>query len=344
MSAILDVCLAFRGQFAPGYDMAKALDELLEQARFAKRLRFAGIAKSQHYSSVPFQEIQQLPFLARAAAEAPGLDIVTGVSLLPLHKPLDLAEQLATLDLIAGGRLIFGCGIGYREVEFQAFGTTAKERVKRFVENLEAMRRLWREDAVSMQGSHFTLDEASCSTKPLQAGGPKVWIGADADKAVERAARIGDAWLINPHVRAETLARQMDLYRAALDRAGKPFPATQPLIREMYVASSRDEAMRRAQPYLEAKYKAYHAWGQDKDMPAGDDDLSGAYEDLVRDRFIFGSFDEAAEQIAAVARTCQANYLMVPVQWPGMPHGEAMEQMQMLMEDVIPRARQAMNV
>jgi len=340
MTAKLDLCLAFRGQFAAGYDMARALGELLEQCRLAKDLGFAGVAKSQHYSSTPFQEIQQLPFLARAAAEVPGLDIVTGVTLLPLHKPLDLAEQLAALDLIAGGRLIFGCGIGYREVEFQAFGTTADQRVKRFVENLEAMRRLWREDAVTMAGSHFNLDGASCSTKPLQPGGPKVWIGADADKAVERAARLGDAWLINPHVRAETLARQMDIYRSALDRAGKPFPAVQPLLRETYVAASRDEAMRRARPYLEAKYKAYHAWGQDKDMPAGDDDLSAAYEDLVRDRFVFGSFDEAAEQIASVVRTCGANYLMIPVQWPGMPHDEAKEQMHMLMEEVAPRARQ----
>ncbi len=341
MSAKLDVCLAFRGQFAAGYDMRQAMAELLEQCRLAVRLGFAGIAKSQHYSSTPFQEIQQIPFLARAAAEAPGLDIVTGVSLLPLHKPLDLAEQLAALDLISDGRLIFGCGIGYREVEFNAFGTTQSMRVKRFVENLEAMRRLWREDAVTMTGSHFTLNGASCSTKPLQPGGPRVWIGADADKAVERAARLGDAWFINPHVRTDTLARQMDIYKAALDKAGKPFPQTQPLIREMYVAGTRAEAMRRAQPYLEAKYRAYHAWGQDKDMPEGDDDLSAAYEDLVRDRFIFGSIDEAAEQIADIARVCGANYLTIPVQWPGMPHAEAMEQMHILMEEVIPRARQA---
>ncbi len=342
MPATLDVCLTVRGQFAAGYDMARALEELLEQCRLAKRLGFAGVAKSQHYSSAPFQEIQQMPFLARAAAEVPGLDIATSISLLPLHKPLDLAEQLATLDLIAGGRLIFGCGIGYREVEFNAFGTTQSQRVKRFVENLEAIRRLWTEDAVTMAGSHFTLDGATCSTKPLQPGGPPIWIGADADKAVARAARLGDAWMINPHVRNATLARQMDIYRAALDAAGKSFPTKQPLIREMYVAETREEAMRRAQPYLEAKYRAYHAWGQDKDMPAGDDDLSGAYEDMVKDRFIFGAIDEAAEQIAAIAKICGATYLMAPVQWPGMPQDEALEQMHMLMEEVIPRARQAL--
>ncbi len=338
MGGKLDVGLAIRGQFAAGYDMAKALDELLEQCRLAKRLGFAGVMKSQHYSSAPFQEIQQMPFLARAAAELPSLDVMTGISLLPL----DLAEQLAALDVISGGRLIFGAGIGYREVEFQAFGTTQKDRVRRFVENLEAIRRLWTEETVTMEGSHFRLDGASCSVKPLQPGGPKVWIGADADVAVRRAARIGDAWMINPHVRLDTLARQMDVYRAALDAAGKPFPEVQPMIREMYVAKSRDEAMRRAQPYLEAKYRAYHAWGQDDDMPEGDNDLTAAYEDMARDRFIFGGVEEAAEQIVKAVKVCGATYLLAPVQWPGMPHDEATEQMQILMEEVIPRARQAL--
>lgn len=338
----LSVSLSIRGQFSAGYDMSLAMDELLDQVRLAKKLGFSAIVKSNHYSSTPFQEIQQLPFLARAAAEATDMDLITGIVLLPLHKPLDMAEQLAALDVISKGRLIFGCGVGYREVEFQAFGTTQRDRIKRFVENLEAIRRLWNEDKVTMQGSHFNLVEASCSMKPLQAGGPPVWIGANADPAIRRAARIGDAWLINPHVRMDTIARQMDIYKQALDDAGKAFPKTQPLIREMFIAESREEAMRLAKPYLQAKYKAYHEWGQDKAMPSGDDDLGLDYDDLVRDRFIFGSPNEAAEQIIALCRTCGANHLMCPIQWPGMPQSQVLEQMHMLMETVIPNVRQAL--
>ena len=104
-------------------------EELMEQVRLAKRLGFTGIAKSCHYSSSPWQEIQQIPFLARAAAEAPGLTFLTSIVLLPLHKPLEIAEQTAALDLFTGGRFILGVGIGYRDVEFKAFGTSRKERV-----------------------------------------------------------------------------------------------------------------------------------------------------------------------------------------------------------------------
>ena len=63
--------------------------------------------------------------------------IITGIILLSLHKPLDIAEQLATLDVMSGGRLVFGAGLGYRDVEFKAFGTTAQERVQRLEENLQ---------------------------------------------------------------------------------------------------------------------------------------------------------------------------------------------------------------
>ena len=182
-------------------------EELMAQVRLAKRLGFAGIAKSCHYSSSPWREIQQIPFLARAAAEAPGLTFLTSIVLLPLHKPLEIAEQTAALDLFTGGRFILGVGIGYRDVEFKAFGTSQKERVPRLVENIQAIRRLWTEDAVTMKGSHFELDGAVCSLKPRKP--PPIWIGANADPAIRRAAHIADSWMINPHNRIDTILRQI---------------------------------------------------------------------------------------------------------------------------------------
>lgn len=338
----MKLCFAIRGQYPAGEDMQPRLAEIFEQARLAHRLGYWGIAKSQHYSSTPFVEIQQMPLLSRIAAEAPGLKLVTSIVLLPLHKPLDMAEQLAALDLISGGNLVFGAGLGYRDVEYKAFGTTSADRVPRMVENIEAIRRLWSEDSVTMKGSHFELDGASCSLKPLQKPMPPIWIGANADVAIRRAARIGDSWMINPHNRIDTIERQMQVYRAALDEADKPFPDELQLAREMFIAESRDEAMRLARPYLEAKYRAYHEWGQDKAMPAGDDDLSMDFDDLVTDRFLFGSIDEVAEQLIAFAQVTGATQLMCPVQWPGMPQSHVVDQMHMLAEEVRPRVLQGL--
>src|SRR5690606_26269053 len=124
-----------------------------------------------------------------------------------LHKPIDVAEQWANIDVMSGGKLIFGVGIGYRDVEFQAFGTTQKDAPRRLEESLEIVKRLWTEDKVSYEGSHFTLADASCPIKPLQKPMPPIWIGANADSAIRRAARISDAWFVNPHNRIDTIAR-----------------------------------------------------------------------------------------------------------------------------------------
>ncbi|MEQ9122465.1 MAG: LLM class flavin-dependent oxidoreductase, partial [Alphaproteobacteria bacterium] len=145
-------------------------------------------------STTPLQDLQQVPFLARIAAEAPNCRLNTGVLLLSMHKPLDVAEQIGTLDIMTGGKAIFGCGVGYRDVEFAAFGTSKKERGRRFEENLEAIKRLWTEDTVSMKGSHFELIDAGCSSKPVQKPHPPIWVGGSADVVIDRAARLGYCW------------------------------------------------------------------------------------------------------------------------------------------------------
>ena len=234
--------------------MTRRFVELCEQVRTADRLGFASITKGSHYSTDPWQSFQQLPFLARMTAEGPNLRLNAGIILLPLHKPLDLAEQLATIDIMSGGRLIAGFGLGYREVEFQAFGTTQRERVRRFEENLEAIKRLWTGDRVTMTGSHFALRDAVCSAKPVQQPHPPIWIGANADDGIRRAARLGSCWYINPHNTITSIRRQMDIYRDALDKAGKPPPTELPIRREVFVAATHEEAVRISAPYLMQQY------------------------------------------------------------------------------------------
>jgi len=334
--------IGMRTQYPQGYDMAKAAAEQLEQARVADRLGFDSVLKSQHLAGYPLQEFQQVPFLARVMGEAPNLRLLTGIVLLSLHKPLDIAEQLATIDVMSGGRLTFGAGLGYREVEFKAFGTTQKERVPRFLENLEAIKRLWTEDEVSMKGSHFELDRVRVSLKPMQKPTPPIWVGANADAAIRRAATLADSWFINPHQKMETIARQLDIYRAALDAAGKPFPDELPLLREIFIAPDRDAAMRACGPFLAEKYRIYHQWGQDKAMPAGDNDLSLALEELQEDRFLLGPADAIAEAIAGYNKALGVNHMVLNFHWVGMPQSLVLEQMQAFAEDVMPKVEQAL--
>jgi alkanesulfonate monooxygenase SsuD/methylene tetrahydromethanopterin reductase-like flavin-dependent oxidoreductase (luciferase family) len=334
--------LFIRGQYHAGDDMAKRFDEVKAQVRLADQLGFADLLTGMHYASAPFQQYQQFPLLARLMAETETMRIVPGIVLLSLHKPLDMAEQLATLDVMSGGRLVFGVGLGYREVEFKGFGTTQKERAPRLVENLQAIKRLWTEDNVSMKGSHFELVDATVSLKPMQKPMPPIWMGANADAAVRRAAELADTWFINPHQRMETIERQLSLYNQALEEFGKPTPKELPLMREIFVASSREEATRLARPYLEEKYKVYHQWGQDKAMPKDDDDLSLDFDDLTRDRFLFGSPDEVAEQIIGYNKRLGVNRMILSVHWVGMPHSQVEDALHLFAEEVMPKVKQGL--
>ena len=336
----MKLSLIVRGQHPATDDIRERLADDLELVRRAEELGFDGIVKGSHYSAHPFQSVQQVPFLAQVAAIAPKLRLICGLVLLPLHKPLDLAEQLATLDIMSNGKLVFGCGIGYREVEFKAFGVPRGGLGARFEEVLAAVRRLWTEDFVTMKGSHFELDHANCTVKPVQKPTPPIWIGANADVAIRRAARLADCWYINPHNTLATIERQMEVYKRALAEYGKPFPSELPMRREVFVAKSRAEAIRLAQPYLEEKYKAYRAWGQDKVMPQGDD-FDHDFDALLQDRFLLGSPAEVADQIGALNRRLGVNHIVASVHWVGMPNRLALEQIELLATEVMPAVRQA---
>jgi len=191
-----------------------------------------------------------------------------------------------------------------------------------------------------MEGSYFKLDNANCTTRPVQKPMPPVWIGANANVGIRRAARVADTWFINPHNKIETIAQQMEVYKRALDEAGKPFPDELPMMREVFVAPTRAEAIRLARPSLEEKYKAYKAWGQDKVMPTGDA-FSMDFEDLMNDRFLFGSPAEVTDQILRLKRLFGVNTMMLGIHWVGMPASLAMEQMQLISEEVFPAVRAA---
>lgn len=329
-----------RGQFPNGEDPVAMTEDVLEQARTADRLGYASITKSSHYSTPDYQGLQQLPLLARLTGEVRMARLNAGVVLLPLHKPLDLAEQFATLDVLSGGRMILGVGIGYREVELQAFGTTMGERGRRATENLIAIRRLWTEGEVTMTGSHFTLDRAVCQPKPVQRPHPPIWVGANSSVALRRAVDHGSCWYVNPHSTIQTLVGQVDTYRRLLDEADKPFPEEFPMRREAFVARTRAEAIRLAGPHLARKYASYHASGQSDQLPPGET-LAGDFDELLTDRFLVGSPEEVAAQMLDINRRLGVNHLVLSMEWSGMERSVAADAMAMMAEEVLPLVRNA---
>ena len=109
-----------------------------------------------------------MPFLTRLMPEAGDMTTGLGVLLLGLHNPVYVAETVATLDVIAGGNFVFGVGLGYRDVEFNAFDVPKGTRVNRFVECLDLVKRLWTEDVVNHHSDTCRLDNVRMNLKPVQ--------------------------------------------------------------------------------------------------------------------------------------------------------------------------------
>jgi len=322
-------------QHPPGVSMVERFREHIEQVRAARQAGFDLIVMGQHYLSTPFQEIQTLPSLARLAAEAGTMRVGATVLLLPLLNPVDVAEQVATMDVICEGRFICGLGLGYRDEEYEAFGVRRQERVARFQEGLQVVKRLWTEEEVTHRGRFLQLTKARMALKPVQKPHPPIWFAANNDSAVERAARLADAWVINPHAKLAVLEHQMGLYRKALQEAGKPFPAELPMIKELYVAPDRRAAIAECRPFLEAKYQAYASWGQDKALPQ-EDSFDLAFEELVRDRFIIGDPEDCRRELRRYADALGVNCFIFRIQWPGMEQAKVLRTIDLLAEHVIP--------
>jgi alkanesulfonate monooxygenase SsuD/methylene tetrahydromethanopterin reductase-like flavin-dependent oxidoreductase (luciferase family) len=325
-------------QHPPGDSMVERFREHIEQVRAARAAGFDLIVMGQHYLSTPFQEVQTLPSLARLAAEAGRMRIGATVLLLPLLNPVDVAEQVATLDVITEGRFVFGAGLGYRDQEYEAFGVQGKERVPRFLECLQVIKRLWTEEEVTHHGRFFHLTKARLALKPVQKPHPPVWFAANNDRAVERSALLADAWVINPHAKLHILRHQVALYRKTLEQAGKPFPAELPIIKELYVAPDRRTALQECRPFLEAKYKAYGAWGQDKALPEGDH-FDMTFDELVQDRFVIGDPEDVVRELRRYVEALGVNSFIFRIQWPGMEQSKVLRTIRLLAERVMPALR-----
>ncbi len=310
--------------------------------RLARDAGFDSIACGQHFLAPPYQNLQSVPLLARLAAESGSMSLVLSVVLLPLYNPVVLAEDVASLDVISEGRTVFGVGLGYRDVEYQAAGIRRAERIPRFEEALTLIRRLWTEDDVTFHGRHFNLDHATCTIRPVQRPHPPIWVAANNDSAIRRAGRLRCAWLVNPHATTETLIRQTALYREALAAAGQKADSADdpefPIIKELHVADTHEESLAVARPYLEKKYQAYADWGQDKELP-GDESFRVSFDELAKDRFILGSVEEVVEQIDAQHRRLGVDHFIFRIWWPGMPVEHAYRVVELLGAHVLPKFR-----
>lgn len=155
------------------------------------------------------------------AAQTTRIRLATGVMVLPQRNPLVLAKQLATLDVLSNGRLMFGLGVGWCEPEFRALGVPFQHRGSRGDDYLAAMRAIWTQDAPAYQGQYVTFAGVQAQPQPLQRPTPPIIIGGRAPAAFRRAVEHGHGWY-GFGLDVEQAARDLDALRAAEQRYRRP--------------------------------------------------------------------------------------------------------------------------
>jgi len=264
----------------------------------AENAGFDFVSLTHHAFTPECQTSAPFVILAAIAARTTKLKLSTIIYILPLYHPAAVAEQVASLDLISNGRVIFGIGIGYRDYEFAGMGTNLKDRGARTDEALTAIRHAWTTGRFNHHGKHFQIPDLPAVPMPVQRPHPPMWIGGVSEPAMRRAARLGDGWIGQNMQMLEEETQQADQYRKYCTEEGrKPFVC---MTRNAWVAATRAEVETDWYPSCVEFNLGYRRAGVIVPDPAG------VYERLERGENV--SLEEYAHDraIAGTPKDCVA--------------------------------------
>ena len=247
-----------------------------------------------------------------AAARTKRLRIGTAVSLAPFYNPLRLAEEVALLDVLSGGRVNWGAGRGFERSEFAAFGIAGEESAARFHETVDIVLKAWTNQKLTFQGKFFQYEDVEVLPKPVQAPHPPVWMAASSTPAIEWAASLGHDILMDPHSSRTDLIRKRRHYAVKLTEAGFPDTGrTIPMARLIAVDETAEKARavaKRVAEWTVASYVGNRAnvrQGPPRDW-GGKDPIDYYLEDVM----IHGTAESVADQIRSFGEEIGMNYLM----------------------------------
>ncbi len=326
--------------FHPHGDFEQTVEAVLS----AEAAGFDGCLFGEHHGSPGNDRPQLLTLLAALAARTKRIKLGTSILLSALHDPIQVAESAAMVDVISGGRLILGLGLGYQPQDFRQFAVPFSQRVSRFEESVTVIRKALTEERFSYAGRRFRYDDVAVYPKPVQRPHPPIWLAAWSIPGAERAGRLGDAYVTDPIQNLAATTAFADAYQASAAQAGRASEVV--IMREILCAPTRSEAIDRYADGLMRTYRYYYAndgfnlgyepWAA---QVSGPGDLT--FEMLAADRVIYGSPADCAGQLEHWVRALGASHVQLTVPYP--PGGTSQEaqlaQIRFLGEKVVPAVR-----
>ena len=305
------------------------IDEAVQVVRASAGRGFAWVSMGHHWISHPTVWPQPMPMLARLAPETGTMRLKTSMLLLPLLNPVDVAENVATLDHITHGRLDLGVAIGYRESELAVAGLGRKDRVPKLEESLALMKELWRGEEVTFKGAYTQVTGARLGLTSCQRPHPPLEMGAQSVAATQRAARLVDAVFFGPQVAWADVKRLVGVYREARAPLGTPGIAY--ASRSLIVGARKDAARAAARAYLERTFAMYRGWEMQEPTMVP---LQLGFDKSLDDWTINGT---AADCVEAIARGRALGLDGIGLTIYSLPRdlNARIEYLQMIAEDIV---------
>ena len=241
--------------------------------------------------------------LTYAAAVTTVIRLGVSVMVLPVHHPIHVAHQLATLDYVSNGRAILGVGLG-RDHHYAQFRVPREKRVRRFLESVELINALWTEPTVNYHGNIFQLDGATMAPKPIQKPRPPIWFGGGHANAIRRTATIADGWMGSGGSSRAAFARNISALKAELERARRD-PATFPISKRVFLSVHERSDVARAELHRWFSTVYHNPEGTDSSGIHGTpEQLRARIEELVAtgaNHLLLNPVCRYAEQLEALA-------------------------------------------
>jgi probable F420-dependent oxidoreductase len=326
-------------QARPGEtDWSRAYQETLRIAQDAERLGFASVWTTEHH----FVDDGYMPSLmvvsAAIAAATESIEIGTGVLLAPLHHPLRLAEDAATVDLISKERLVLGLGLGWSEVEFATLGVEMRERGAAMEEILQILPSAWSGEPFRHQGPVYDFPELA--VRPTPSRRIPILIGGSAEPAVRRAARLADGVFAN--VPEEKFLEQVGWIKDELEKAGRDPDEFRIIHYSVLLPGSSEESVwDQALPHLWQMMWKYTDMESSATRPGPAPEapeLTDAGQSALRRRStIVGTPEQIVERLLDIREKTGIDVEFAARSYfPTMEYGQQLELMEILASEVAP--------
>jgi alkanesulfonate monooxygenase SsuD/methylene tetrahydromethanopterin reductase-like flavin-dependent oxidoreductase (luciferase family) len=317
----MKIGLHYSFQVAGAEDSSAVIRQALDDIVAADRDGFSTVVFAEHHFLDDGWLPRPMQLAAAAAALTKNMRVGTDIVILALHHPVAVAEEAAVVDVLSGGRFVLGCGLGWLEQEFKGFGVPFKQRAAIYESSLDVVKRLLRGETVSGTG-HYTFENARIRPLPVNRGGVPLWMGALADVAVKRVARVGDAWVMPPGNRLDLLLHQQKILHEVRAAAGLPPVTEQPLRREGFVAETDEKAWELFAHGLRHEYgKVYRSLHP----TYPDNDTLHNLRKWGEDMFVVGSPETVAAELKRYESELKATECLFRFQLPHVPAGAVRE-------------------